>query len=95
MALNSTAPSRSSAATPATGAPLRQTTRQSIVIVRERPSSATATVPDVPAGATMVSVNEELRCPRRQRETTAPARVGIRPCAHSTFPGWGAMIHAL
>jgi hypothetical protein len=95
MPPNSTAPSRSSALTPGAGAPLRHTTLQSIVIVRERPSSGTATVPDVPPGAAIVRVNEELPRPLRQRETSAPDGVGTRPWAQFTWPGWGAMIHVL
>jgi hypothetical protein len=39
--LNCTAPARSSAVTPGAAASLRHTTRLSIVIVRERPSSGT------------------------------------------------------
>ena len=77
--LNSTAPSRCTAVTPGAGAPSCQTTVPSIAIVRERPSSGTLTVPDVPAGADTVSVNERSPSPRTQRETRPPCGVGIVP----------------
>ena len=85
--VNCTAPSRSTAVTPAAGAPSARRPCQSIVIVRGAAELRDATVPDVPFGAAIVKVNDESRCPRRQRETSAPDGVGIWPCAHSTLPG--------
>src|SRR5690349_9342931 len=93
--LNSTAPLRSTALTPPSGRPSCQTTVPSMAIVRAWPSSGNTTVPDVPAGAAMVSVKDEPPSPRRQRETTSPAGVGTSPCAHARSPGCGARIHVL
>src|SRR5215211_2661862 len=95
VTLNCTAPSRSTAVTPAAGAPSCHTTTPSIAIVRAWPSSGTTTVPDVPSGADIVWVNDESPPPRRQRETSGPDGVGTRPCAHFRLPGCGAMTQVL
>ncbi len=93
--LNSTAPSLCTAVTPGAGAPSCQTTAPSIAIVRERPSSGTRTVPEVPAGADTVRANERFPSPRVQRETSPPCGVGTVPCAHFRSPVCGATSHVL
>src|SRR3954468_5790913 len=62
-----------------------------MAIVRPCPNCGTATVPDVPAGADIVSWKDPSSW--RQRETSGPAGVGTWPCAHVSDPVCGAMTH--
>ena len=79
----------------APGAPSCQTTVPSMAIVRACPNSGNTTVPDVPAGADIVSANELSPSPRRQRDTSAPAGVGHLTLRPLHVPGCGAMIQVL